>query len=119
MSIKKKLLALTFLSVVLLLSGGVFFTAAVPLGNAAMEGDCDRDRVRICDDPINDDCDQDRDRNRVSDRDCDCDCNCNCDCEHPEDCECKCYRHSYGEGGIGTRWQYKWRYQWEFFPDPE
>jgi len=105
---KKIILPLTFLSIILLMSGGLIFAVATPSGNEA--GDLDRDRIQ--------------DQDRTQDGDCDRDCLCDGDGE----CECNCYGPSDGEGSAGpgegdgsdnglTRNQ--WRFMWQRFPEPE
>ena len=111
MKIKKKLVSLTFLSIVLLMSSGLFFTLATPSGNEA--GDLDRDRIR--------------DQDRTKDGDCDQDCL----CDGPGDCECNCHGPSDDEGPAGPGegdgdgndndpglLRKQWRYTWIWGPRP-
>ena len=102
MKIKKKLVSLTVLTTILLVSGGIFLAAA---GNGNEAGDLDRDRIQ----------------DQSHDGDCDRDCI----CDGPGDCECNGYGPSDGEGGSqfgrdgdnypklrmvqhNNRWQYQW-----------
>ncbi|MHA1947246.1 MAG: hypothetical protein ACXAC6_07655 [Candidatus Hodarchaeales archaeon] len=104
MKIKKKLVSLTFLTALLLLSGGVFLASA---GNGNEAGALDRDRIQ--DQSYDGDCDRD------------------CICDGPGDCECKAYGPSDGEGGSQfgqdgdndpklrmVQHRIRWQYQWQW-----
>lgn len=107
MKINKKQVSLTFLTAVLLLSGGLFFASATPTGNGNESGACDRDRIQ----------------DQTHDGDCDRDCI----CDGPGDCKCNGYGPSDGEGGSRfgcdgdndpklrmVQWHYRWQYQWHW-----
>jgi hypothetical protein len=104
MKINKKLVSLTFLVAVLLLSGGIFLASA---GNGNEAGALDRDRIQ----------------DQSHDGDCDRDCI----CDGFGDCECKAYGPSDGEGGSQfgrsgdndpklriVRHHVRWQYQWQW-----
>ncbi len=106
MKINKKLISLTFLTAILLLSGGLYFASAIPTGNGNEAGDLDRDRIQ----------------DQTHDGDCDRDCI----CDGPGDCECNGYGPSDGESdshfGQGgdidpnlkmVQMMIRWKYQWQ------
>jgi hypothetical protein len=76
MKINKKLVSLTFLTAILLLSGGIFPASA-----------CDGKEAGVLE------------RERIQNQTHDGDCDRNCICDGPRDCECNCYGPSDGEGG--------------------
>ncbi|PWI47648.1 hypothetical protein CEE45_10805 [Candidatus Heimdallarchaeota archaeon B3_Heim] len=119
--IKKILLPLAFLSIILLLSGGLGFASATPdvPGDGLENGDLDRDR--------------DRDRYRDQDHDCTCDgsgeCECYCPCpsdggdggdSNPGDGKRNCYGppESHVPKMAKIHWELEWQYRYQYRWDP-